>query len=49
MEITYDHSKNRRNLIERNLSFDDVAEFDLKAQDSPLMNEGTIERSEYEQ
>ena len=30
MEITHDHSKNRRNLIERNLSFDAVAEFDFE-------------------
>ncbi len=30
MEITYDYSKNRRNLIERNLSFEEVAEFEFE-------------------
>ena len=30
MEITYDHSKNRRNLIERNPSFEEVIEFDFE-------------------
>jgi uncharacterized DUF497 family protein len=31
METTYDHTKSRRNVIERNLSFDDVTEFDFEA------------------
>jgi uncharacterized DUF497 family protein len=30
MEISYDKSKNRRNLLERNLSFEDVIEFDFE-------------------
>ncbi|MBU3602217.1 BrnT family toxin [Polynucleobacter sp. AM-25C3] len=30
MEITYDRSKNRKNLIERNLSFEDVIEFEFE-------------------
>ncbi len=30
MEISYDKSKNRRNLLERNLSFEEVIEFDFE-------------------
>ena len=30
MEITYDDHKNKRNLIERNLSFEEVIEFDFE-------------------
>ena len=30
MEISYDESKNRRNLIERNPSFEEVIEFDFE-------------------
>ena len=30
MEISYAKSKNRRNLLERNLSFEDVIEFDFE-------------------
>ena len=30
MEITYDDFKNKRNLIDRNLSFEEVIEFDFE-------------------
>jgi uncharacterized DUF497 family protein len=30
MEITYDDHKNKRNLIERNLSFEEVIGFDFE-------------------
>ncbi len=30
MEITYDQAKNRKNLIERNLSFEEVVEFEFE-------------------
>ena len=30
MEIIYDYSKNKRNLIERNLSFEEVIDFDFE-------------------
>ena len=30
MEITYDQSKNAKNIQERNISFEEVAEFDFE-------------------
>ena len=30
MEITYDQAKNKRNLVDRNLSFEEVVEFEFE-------------------